>query len=135
MAPNVTAETKALTKVLLQNGSIPAGQEKRLLPGLDVKLYDRLHFHIGRAGKSVGNLSVRVLFGTPIAGTGITILADGSVWFEETTSERDFIFTTPATYNQTGFIISVPVVAPLLYDVILTNKGTQPIDELYVALL
>ena len=53
----------------------------------------------------------------------------------QTTSERDFIFTTPATYNQTGFIISVPVVAPLLYDVILTNKGTLPLDDLYVALL
>jgi hypothetical protein len=96
MTPNVPAETKALTKVLLQNGSIPAGQGKRLLPGLDVKLMIGCISMSAVPEKSVGNLSVRVLFGTPIADTGITILADSSVWLEETTSERDFIFT-PAT--------------------------------------
>ncbi len=35
----------------------------------------------------------------------------------------------------TRFIISVPVVAPQLYDVILRNTGSQPLDALYVTFM
>jgi hypothetical protein len=31
--------------------------------------------------------------------------------------------------------MSVPVVAPQLYDVILTNTGTQPLTTIYVTLM
>lgn len=134
--PIVAAETPTLTKVLLQNGTIPANGEQRLMPGLDVKRYDRLHIHVGRDAKSVGGLSVRVLFATPLAGLHCgAILADSTVWFEETASEREFIWTASPSYGRTGFIISVPVVAPQLYDVILRNTGSQPLDALYVTLM
>ena len=130
------AETQTMTKVLLDNGSIAAGQEKRLLPGLDVKKYDRLHIHVGRDAKAVDGLSVRVLFATPLPGLHCgAILADGTVWFEETVSERQFIWTAPQSYGHTGFVVSVPVVAPQLYDVILRNTGSQPIDALYVTVM
>jgi hypothetical protein len=76
-----------------------------------------------------------VLFGTPVAGSGITLLADSTVWFEETLSEREFIWTAPATFDRTGFVVSVPVVAPTLYDVILTNTGATAMDQVYVTLL
>jgi len=130
-------ETPTLTKVLLQDAVIPAGGERRLLPNLDVKMYDRLHIHIGRDAKGVAGLSVRVLFSTPLPG-GLhcgAILADSTVWFEETVSERAFEWTAPLNYNHTGFVVSVPVVAPVLYDVILKNTGSQPLDDMYVTLM
>lgn len=131
--PVIAAETPTFTKVLLQNATVPAHGEKRLMPSLDVKKYDRLHIHIGRDAMSVMGLSVRVLFMTPISGLHCGgILADSTVWFEETVSEREFIWTAS---GRTGFIVSVPVVAPVLFDVILTNTTDQPLDAVYVTLM
>ncbi|MCX6555853.1 MAG: hypothetical protein NTW95_00230 [Candidatus Aminicenantes bacterium] len=132
--PVIATETPTLTKVLLQNATIPAHSEKRLMPGLDVKKYDRLHIHVGRDAMSVGGLSVRVLFITPITGLHCGgILADSTVWFEETVNEREFIWT--GAQGRTGFIVSVPVVAPVLFDVILTNTTDQPLTTVYVTLM
>jgi hypothetical protein len=130
-------ETATLTKVLLQNATIPAGGEHRVLPNLDVRKYDRLHIHIGRDAKAVDGLSVTVLFSTPLpAGLHCgAILAASTVWFEETVSEREFIWTAPLNYGRTGFILSVPVVAPVLYDVILRNTGPQALDTIYVTVM
>jgi hypothetical protein len=118
---------------LVQNLTIPVGGDKRLLPSLDVSKWDRLHFHIGAVSRTVPGLNVRILFGTPISG-GI-LLADSTVWFEETVSEREFSHQTPASYGGTGFVMSVPVVAPLLYDVILTNKGNKELKAISVAVM
>ncbi len=137
MTPAVALETPTLTRILLTNGSIPPGGQQRLLPNLDVKAYDRLHIHVGRDAKAVDGLSVRVLFSTPLPG-GLhcgAILADSTVWFEETVSEREFIWKAPIPYGHTGFVVSVPVVAPVLYDIILTNTGTVQLDSLYVTLM
>lgn len=129
-----SAETRTLTKVLLQNATIPAHGEKRLMPGLEVKQYDRLHIHVGRDAKAVGGLSVKVLFITPIQGMHCGgILADSTVWFEETANEREFIWT--AAQGRTGFIVSVPVVAPVLFDVILSNTTDQAMDTVCVTLM
>jgi hypothetical protein len=133
----IVPETPTLTKVLLTDATIPAGGEKRLFPNLDVKNYDRLHIHVGRDAKAVDGLSVRVLFSTPLPG-GLhcgAILADSTVWFEETVTERQFIWTAPLNYGHTGFVVSVPVVAPLLFDVILRNTSSQPLDDIYVTLM
>ena len=107
----------AFQKVLLEGKPIAAGAEKRLLPALNVGRWDRLHFHISGGTRTIAGLSVKVLFGTPIDGK--VLLTDSTVWFEESVSEREFSHTTPNNYNGTGFVMSVPVVAPLLYDVIL----------------
>ena len=126
----------ALKKMLLKNATIAAGAEKRILPNLDVSAYDRLHIHVGADAVSVAGLSVRILFGTPLAGSHCgALLADSTVWFEETVSEREFIHTVPETYGRTGFVVSVPVVAPLLYDVILRNTGTKTLKTISVALM
>ncbi len=136
MTPTVVMETATLTKVLLSNATIPAGGENRILPGLDVKKYDRIHIHIGRDAKAVDGLSVRVLFSTPLPGLHCgAILADSTVWFEETVSERQFTWTAPTNYGHTGFVVSVPVVAPVLYDVILRNTSSQALDNIYVTLM
>ena len=137
MAATSSTETATLTKVLLKNATIPAGGEQRLLPNLDVSRYDRLHIHIGRDARSVAGLSVRVLFSSPIPGSTHcgAILADSTVWFEETVSEREFTWTAPQNYTNTGFVVSVPVVAPVLYDVILKNTGTQTLDAMYVTVM
>ncbi len=134
--PVVAAETKPLVKVLLQDCTIAPNAEHRIMPNLEVKQYDRLHIHVGRDATSVGGLSVRVLFSTPLPGLHCgAILADSTVWFEEGVTEREFVFTPPVNYGRTGFIVSVPVVAPVLYDVILRNTGPQPLDHIYVTLL
>jgi hypothetical protein len=133
----LTMETPTLTEVLLKDATIPAGGERRLLPNLDVKKFDRLHIHVGRDAKGVAGLSVRILFSTPLPG-GLhcgAILADSTVWFEETVSEREFLWTAPLNYGHTGFVVSVPVVAPVLYDVILRNTSSQPLDDIYVTLM
>jgi hypothetical protein len=136
MPPAIIAERAALTQSLASDVTLAAGAEHRTLPGLDVKNYDRLHIHVGRNAKGVAGLSVRVLFGTPVTGLHCgAILADSTVWFEETVSEREFVWTAPQNYNRTGFVVSVPVVAPTLFDVIVTNTSTQPIDEIFVTLL
>jgi hypothetical protein len=121
-------------KFLLQNETIPAGEEKRLLPNLDVSKFDRLHFHIGADARPVTGLSVRILFGTPLQGTHCgALLADSTVWFEDTVSEREFVYTP--TGGRTGFVMSVPVVAPMLYDVILRNNGNSDLTTISVAVM
>jgi len=123
----------AFQQTLLENTRINPGEEKRLLPGLAVADYDRLHFHISGRGHVIPNLSVRILFGTPVG--PVTLLADSTVWFEDTVSEREFSFTTSANYGHTGLVMSVPVVAPLLYDVILRNVGTAAVPSAYVTVM
>jgi hypothetical protein len=132
----IVAETPTLTKVLLQDATIAGHAEQRLMPNLDVKKYDRLHLHVGRDAKGVAGLAIKVLFGSPLQGLHCgALLADSTVWFEETVSEREFVWTAPTNYNRTGFVVSVPVVAPVLYDVILTNTTAQPLDTVSVTLL
>jgi hypothetical protein len=126
----------AFTKVLLKDEIFVAGEEKRLFPNLDVSRWDRLHFHIAANARSVAGLSVRVLFGTPMGGTQCgALLADSTIWYEETVSEREFSHTAPLNYNGTGFVMSVPVVAPLLYDVILKNTSAQKLETIYVTVM
>lgn len=126
----------AFTKVLLKNETIGPKAEKRLLPNLDVGKWDRLHFHIGADARSVAGLGVRVLFGTPMSGTHCgALLADSTIWYEADAVEREFSHTAPASYNGTGFVMSVPVVAPLLYDVILTNTGDKALETIYVTVM
>lgn len=132
----MTHNKPVLQNVLLKNYNLAAGQEKRLLPHLDVKAWDRLHFHIGRDAKSIAGLEVRILFATPMPGMHCgALLADSTVWFEEGVTEREFKYTIPSNYNGTGFVMSVPVVAPQLYDVILKNTGRQDLDTLYVTVM
>jgi hypothetical protein len=127
---------KGLSKVLLKDFRLAAGQEKRLLPHLDVSRWDRLHFHFSNGNRAVDGLQARILFGTPMPGSPCgALLADSTVWFEETVTEREFIHTTPTNYNRTGFVMSVPVVAPELYDVILRNVGTADLESLYVTVM
>ncbi len=124
------------TRFLAKKLTIAAGAEKRLLPGLNVGKWDRLHFHIGADARSVAGLSVRILFGTPLAGSHCgALLADSTVWYEDTVSEREFSHSVPTTYNGTGFVMSVPVVAPLLYDVILKNNGAADLTTISVAVM
>jgi hypothetical protein len=126
----------AFTKVLLENETIPPEEEKRLFPNLDVSTWDRLHFHVAADARSVAGLHVRVLFGTPMSGTKCeALLADSTIWYEETVSEREFSHTAPLDYGGTGFVMSVPVVAPLLYDVILKNTGQQELETIYVTVM
>jgi hypothetical protein len=132
----IARETRTFTKFLLENQTIPAGGEKRLLPGLDVSKWDRLHFHIGADARGVAGLNVRILFGTPLKGTHCgALLADSTVWYEDTVSEREFSHAVPTTYGGTGFVMSVPVVAPLLYDVILRNNGPADLTTISVAVM
>lgn len=121
----------ALQKMLLEGESIAAGEQKRLLPCLDVSKWDRLHLHISGGGENIAGLSVHVIFGTP-AGSKL-LLADTTIWFEDTVSEREFSHTTPSTYSGTGLVMSVPVVAPSLYDVVLRNLSDAEQPEVYVA--
>ena len=123
----------AFQKVLLENGSIAPGEEKRLLPSLDVSRWDRLHFHIGARARSIAGISVKVLFATPV--TGGALLASSTVWFEESVSENEFMHITSTDYNKTGFIMSIPVVAPQLYDVILRNVGDEERSPVFVTVM
>lgn len=129
-------ESKTLRRVLLENEALPAGQEKRLLPHLDVSRWDRLHFHFSNGNRGVAGLKARILFGTPMPQSPCgELLADSTVWFEDTVSEREFTHIVPDTFGGTGFVMSVPVVAPNLFDVILTNVSDHPLDTLYVTVM
>lgn len=120
-------------KLLMENETIAAGAERRLLPGLDVSRWDRLHFHIGARARGIGGLSVRILFATAVEHGAI--LADSTIWYEDTTEEREFSHKVAGTYSGTGFAMSVPVIAPILYDVILKNEGSADLTDLSVGLL
>jgi len=128
----------AFQKVLLVGECIGPGEEKRLFPGLDVSQWDRLHFHISGGVGSVAGISVRILFGTPIQHDQVhckALLADSTVWYEDTVWEREFSYITPGTYNGTGFVMSVPVIAPQLYDVILKNIGDRVLETVFVTVM
>lgn len=95
------------------------------MPGLDVSKWDRLQLTIGTDARGVAGLDVRVLFSVPVPGTHCGgILTGSTVRFEDSTTPRHFEYATPADFGGTGFTMSVPVVAPVLYDVILRNTGT-----------
>ncbi|MGD8859928.1 MAG: hypothetical protein PVI30_07940 [Myxococcales bacterium] len=123
----------AFKQILLEGETIAAGAEKRILPGLSVERWDRLHFHISNGSRAINDLHTRILFGTPV-GSKI-LLADSTVWFEDTKNERDFEHTTPPSFGSTGFIMSVPVVAPHLYDVILRNLGGNDLTSVFVTVM
>lgn len=123
----------AFTKNLLEDEKISSKGEKRILPNLEVGNYDRLHFHISNGSYALKDLNIRVLFGTRVGSK--VLLADSTVWFEDGVSEREFSFQTPSDYNGTGLVMSVPVVAPILYDVILKNTGGDDLDTIYVSVL
>lgn len=79
---------------------------------------------------------MRIPFGTPMPESPCgELLADSLVWFEDTVSEREFTYITPGTYNGAGFVVSVPVVAPNLFDVILTNIGEHDLETMYVTVM
>lgn len=120
-------------KVLLQGKSLAAGEEKRLLPSLDVSKWDRLHFHISAGTQAINGISVKILFGTPVGKK--VLLTDRTVWYEDSVSEREFSHTTPSDYYGTGFVMTVPVVAPLLYDVIVKNLEDDTKPEVYVTVM
>jgi hypothetical protein len=127
---------KTLQKVLLKKEHLAVGEEKRLHPKLDVGHWDRLHFMIASDAKSVAGVKARVLFGWPMPNTHCgSLLADSTVWFEDTVWEREFCYTIPTNYGGTGFAMSVPVIAPQLYDVILMNTGNKPVEDLYVTVM
>lgn len=131
MAP----ETAGFTKVLLSNASIAAGAEMRLWPGLDISKWDRLHITVGGDARGVEHLNARVLLSTPVPGTHCGgILTDSTIWFEGSAQPVEFEHETPPSYGRTGFTMSVPVVAPVLYDVILRNTGTTELTNIYVTL-
>ncbi|MFN2344994.1 MAG: hypothetical protein ABR616_04695 [Dermatophilaceae bacterium] len=133
--PLTIGETAGMTKVLLSNATIAAGAETRLWPGLDVSKWDVLHLTVGADARGVANLNVRVLFSVPIAGMHCGgILTNSTVPFDKDGIPRRFEYTTPAGYGGTGFTMSVPVIAPVLYDVILRNTGSTPLETIYVAL-
>lgn len=128
-------ETAGFTRILLSNKTIAAGQEVRLWPGLDVSKWDRLHLTIGADARSVASLDVRVLFSVPVPGMHCGgILTDSTIWFEDQAAPRSFQHATPANFGSTGFTMSVPVIAPVLYDVILRNTGGATLEAVYVAL-
>lgn len=134
--PVLTAtETAGFSKVLLSNATIAAGAEKRLWPGLSVGKWDRLHLTVAADARAVPNLNVRVLLSTPVPGTHCGAMLVGStIWYEGSAQPVPFEHTTPPTYGATGFTMSVPVVAPVLYDVILRNTGKKDLTNIYVTL-
>lgn len=128
-------ETAGFSAVLLSNATIPAGAEKRLWPGLDVSRWDRIHVTVGADARAVPNLDVRVLFDAPLPGTHCGGLLTGStIWYESGADPVTFEYTTPAAFGSTGFTMSVPVIAPVLYDVILRNTGATDLQNVYVTL-
>lgn len=131
----VTCETAGFTKVLLSNASIAAGAEMRLWPGLDISKWDRLHLTVGADARGVEHLNVRVLLSTPVPGTHCGgILTDSTIWFEGSAQPVEFEHETAPNFGRTGFTLSVPVVAPVLYDVILRNTGATELTTIYVTL-
>lgn len=135
-SPVVAAsETAGFSAVLLSDAAIPAGAECRLRPGLDVSRWDRIHVSVGDGARSVPGLHVRVLFDTPLPGTRCGGLLTGStIWYEAGSDPVTFEYTTPPTFGATGFTMSVPVIAPVLYDVVLRNTGPSDLDDVSVAL-
>ena len=121
----------AFKKNLLVNFNLAAGAEKRILPNLAVENYDRLHFHVSNGTISVKGLKIRILFGTPVGAK--ILLTDSTVWFEKGSTEMEFSYTVPT--SSTGIAMSVPVVAPLLYDVILSNTGNCALVGLHVSVM
>jgi hypothetical protein len=121
----------SLTKVLLTDINLDPNEEKRLLPSLAVAEYDRLHIHIGARARGVKGLKARVLFASPIPSGAL--LSDSTIWYGESTTKHDFEHLENT--SDTGFIMSVPVVAPTLYDVILRNTSTHTIRNIFVSLL
>ena len=63
---------------------------------------------------------------------GNMLLTGSRVWFEESVSEREFSSTCPSTNGGTGFVMSVPFVAPLLFDAIVSHDGGEGRPGLWV---
>ena len=123
----------AFQEILLQGEGLGPHERKTVSPILDVSKWDRLHFHISAGRRSVAGLQVRILFGTLVG--QLRIHADSTVWFENGISEREFSYTVPSLYNGTGFVMSVPVIAPELVSIELTNTEEREFDETFVTVM
>ncbi len=121
-------------KVILRNQTINAGTERRwIMSGgtpLNIAPWDRLHFHI--AGKEMSGVVATILQATKFGRSTIDLVST-NVWFEDTDSARTFEYKFSASQN--SVVLSVPVVAPLLYDVTLRNTSTRTKTAVNVALL
>lgn len=132
-------ETKSpptLEKVLVQNQILLATDVLRTGCNLPVSSFRRLHLVISGNGGSVANLKASILFGTPVG--AVTLISGGTVWMESGVTapvNTTFEYTAPANYKRTSFVLSVPVIAPLLYDVIIENMGKNAVPELYVTVM
>jgi hypothetical protein len=90
---------------------------------------------IAADSRAVPGLNVRVLLSTPVPGTHCGgMLTSSTIWYEGSAEPVSFEHTTPPTYGSTGFTMSVPIVAPVLYDIILRNGGTNDLTAVYVTL-
>ncbi len=123
----------ALKSILLQSEEILPGKPIRLLPKMEVEEFHRLHLHVSNIKNDIRNLSVRVVFGTPVPSKVLT--CDHSVWFERNADGEQLQFTATEERGKTGMVLSVPVIAPLLYDIVLENLGDDILDQVFVTLM
>lgn len=123
----------ALKSILLQSEEILPGKTIRLLPKMEVEKFHRLHLHVSNTKNDIRNLSVRVIFGTPVPSKVLT--CDHSVWFENSADGEQLQFTATEQRGKTGIVLSVPVIAPLLYDIVLENIGDDILDDVFVTLM
>ena len=123
----------ALKSILLQSEEILPGKILRLLPKMEVEKFQRLHLRVSNTKNDIRNLLVRVVFGTPVPNKVLT--CDHSVWFEHSPEGESLQFIATEQKGKTGIVLSVPVIAPLLYDVVLENLGEDILDEVFVTLM
>lgn len=122
-------------KTLASGVTIGAGKEYRYITSggkpFDVSRYNYLHIIVGRKAKSVANLEITVLLSVSVPAGALLIREYTNC---ENRTRNSFTVRLPSNYNKTAYVLRVPVIAPMLYDVIVKNRGTKDIDDVHVIL-
>jgi len=124
-----------MKKLLYVREEFTPGDVASVTPELDIDGFDRLHIIVSGRGHSVADVSAQVMFSTPVEldDTTIHLVADGTVWYEVGGTALEFFYQAPPRYERASFVMSVPVIGPVLWQINLKNNGDKTIP-LMVAL-
>lgn len=126
-------ENSSFKQILLSEANLQPSQKLPISLEMEVGQFQRLHFHISSETNSLPSLHIGITFGTEI--NGKLLKAKSTVWFEDTVWEREFAHTTAESYKESGVVLSIPVVAPVLLELYLHNQGDKELTQVYASVL
>jgi hypothetical protein len=123
------------TKTIASSVTIAGGAEYRYITAggepFDVSKYNYLNIIVGRKAKAIPDLEITVLFSVSVPAGALLIREYTNLGND---SKNELSVRLPSNYNKTGYILRVPVIAPMVYDIMVKNHGSNDLDDVHIIL-